>query len=173
MAWLNPCDSFIAFDKPKLLRLAQFYPQDFSLIELMILNDQLETYIIDMRYSSEFSKLKGISDLAQKMVETKRRIVYPLVYFLVTLALVLPVATATVERAISAMNIVKNRLRNRMRDLWMNDHLLVYIEKDIFDIIDNETIMQHFQNMKTRREDSCNMCSIAMLSINMTFFLYL
>ena len=33
----------------------------------------------------------------------------------------------------------------------MNDHLLVYIEKDIFDIIDNETIMQHFQNMKTHR----------------------
>ena len=38
-----------------------------------------------------------------------------------------------------------------MRDQWMNDHLLMYIEKDIFDIIDNETIMQHFPNMKTRR----------------------
>ena len=38
---LNPCDSFIAFDKQKLLQLAQFYPQDFSLIELMNLNDQL------------------------------------------------------------------------------------------------------------------------------------
>ena len=148
---LNPCDSFIAFDKQKLLRLAQFYPQDFSPIELMILNYQLETYIIDMRSSSEFSELKGISDLAQKMVETKRHIVYPLVYLLVTLALVLPVATAIVEKTFSAMNIVKNRLRNRMRDQWMNDHLLVYIEKDIFDIIDNETIMQHFQNIKTHR----------------------
>ena len=151
MACLNPCDSFIAFEKQKLLRLAQFYPQDFSPIELMILNDQLETYIIDMRSSSEFSELKGISDLAQKMVETKRHIVYPLVYLLVTLALVLPVATATVERTFSAINIMKNRLRNRMGDQWMNDHLLVYIEKDIFDTINNETIMQHFQNMKTCR----------------------
>ena len=53
----------------------------------MILNVQLETYIIDMRSSSEFSELKGISDLAQKMVETKRHIVYPLVYLFVTLAL--------------------------------------------------------------------------------------
>ena len=88
----------------------------------MILNDQLETYIIDMRSSSEFSELKGISDLAQKMAETKRHIVYPLVYLLVTLALVLPVATATVERTFSAMNIVKNRLRNRIGDQWMNDH---------------------------------------------------
>ena len=79
MTCLNPCDSFIAFDKQKLLRLAQFYPQDFSPIELMILNDQLETYTIDMRSSSQFYELKGISDLAQKMVETKRHIVYPLV----------------------------------------------------------------------------------------------
>ena len=151
VACLNSCDSFIALDKQKLLRLAQFYPQDFSPIELMILNDQLETYIIDMRSRSEFSELKGISDFAQKMVETKRRIVYSFVYLLVTLALVIPVATAIVEKTFSAMNIVKNRLRNQMGDQWMNDHLLVYIEKDIFDTIDNETIMQHFQNMKTRR----------------------
>ena len=38
VACLNPCDSFISFDKKKLLRLAQFYPQDFSPIELMILD---------------------------------------------------------------------------------------------------------------------------------------
>ena len=107
----------------------------------MVLSDQLETYIIDMRYSSEFSDLKGIGDLAQKMVETKKHIMYPLVYFLVTLTLILPVATTNVERTFSVMNIVKNRLRNGMKDQWMNDQLLVYVEKDIFDIIDNETIM--------------------------------
>uniref|UniRef100_A0A2N9F8G4 TTF-type domain-containing protein n=1 Tax=Fagus sylvatica TaxID=28930 RepID=A0A2N9F8G4_FAGSY len=99
----------------------------------------------------EFSKLEGICDLAQKMVETKKNVVYPLVYLLVTLALTLPVATATVERAFSAMKIVKNRLRSRMSDQWMNDSLIVYIEKDIFHSIDNEAIMQRFQNMKTRR----------------------
>ena len=33
----------------------------------------------------------------------------------------------------------------------MNDCLVVYIEKDIVCSIDNETIMQQFQNMKTRR----------------------
>ena len=31
----------------------------------------------------------------------------------------------------------------------MNDGLIVYIEKDIACSIDNETIMQRFQNMKT------------------------
>ena len=33
----------------------------------------------------------------------------------------------------------------------MNDCLVVYIEKDVICSIDNETIMQRFQNMKIRR----------------------
>ena len=85
------------------------------------------------------------------MVETGRDRVYTLVYKLMTLALILPVATATVERAFSAMKIVKSRLRNRMSDQWMNDSLIVYIEKDIFNIIPNEVIMHHFQDMKSCR----------------------
>jgi hypothetical protein len=39
------------------------------------------------------------------------------------------------------MNIVKNRLRNRIGDQWMNDYLITYIEKDIFKTISNEEIM--------------------------------
>ena len=44
-----------------------------------------------------------------------------------------------------------NELHNRMRDQWMNDCLVVYTEKDVVCSIDNETIMQRFQNMKSRR----------------------
>ncbi|XP_062080273.1 uncharacterized protein LOC133785028 [Humulus lupulus] len=151
LASLCPGDSFVAFDKKKLVRFAEYYPKDFSTFELMILDDQLETYIIDVRTTEKFLGLKSIGDLAQKMVETKKDIVYPLVYRLITLALILPVVTAMVERVFSSMNILKNRLRNRMGDQWMNDCLLVYIEKDIFNSLDNEVIMQRFQNMKTRR----------------------
>ena len=67
------------------------------------------------------------------------------------LVLTIPVATAIVERSFSAMKYIKNELRNRMRDQWMNDCLVVYIEEDVACSIDNETIMQRFQNMKTRR----------------------
>ena len=151
MACLNPNDSFLAFDKNKLIQFAKYYPEDFSDIELIVLDDQLQTYIIDVRVSKQFLGLKNIGDLAQKMVETKKNGVYPLVYRLITLALILPVVTATVERVFSAMNVIKNRLRNRMGDQWMNDNLLVYIEKDIFNSLDNEVIMQRFQGMKTRR----------------------
>ena len=84
------------------------------------------------------------------MVETRRHIVYPLVYLLLKLAMILPVATTTMERAFCAMKIVKNRLCNRMGDAWMNDCLVTYIEKDVFNKIDNELIIQQFQNMKSR-----------------------
>ena len=67
------------------------------------------------------------------------------------LALTLPVVTAIVERSFSVMKYIKNELRNRMGDQWMNDCLIVYIEKDVACSIDNEIIMQLFQNIKTRR----------------------
>ena len=66
------------------------------------------------------------------MVEMKKDVSYPLVYSLVTLTLILLVVTATVERVFSAMNIIKIWLRNRMRDQWMYDCLVTYIEKCVY-----------------------------------------
>jgi hypothetical protein len=41
------------------------------------------------------------------------------------------VATATAEKAFSAMTIIKNRMRNCMRDDWLNNCLVTYIEIEI------------------------------------------
>ncbi|KAK3219008.1 hypothetical protein Dsin_012978 [Dipteronia sinensis] len=54
-ACLSPMDQFYAFDKHILIRLAQFYPRDYSHTKLLALEDQLENYIADMRSSIEFS----------------------------------------------------------------------------------------------------------------------
>ena len=104
-----------------------------------------------MRNNDLFLELQEVSELAEKLVNTRKHETYPLVYLLVKLALTLPVATAIVKRSFSAMKYIKNELRNRIEDQWMNDYLVVYIEKDVAYNIDNETIMQRFQNMKTRR----------------------
>ena len=104
-----------------------------------------------MRSNNFFLELQEVSELAEKLVSTRKHETYPLVYLLVKLALTLPVATATIERNFSAMKYIKNELRNRMGDQWMNDCLIVYIEKDVACSIVNETIMQRFQNIKTRR----------------------
>ncbi|KAI5324198.1 hypothetical protein L3X38_033271 [Prunus dulcis] len=135
----------------ELLRFAEFYPQDFTPRDLLALEDQLGIYIHHMRTMSDFSQLKGIGSLARKMMEKGLQRTFNYVYLLLTLAITLPVATAYVEKAFSAMNIVKGQLRNRMRDQWLSDSLLVYIEKDVFICIDNDSIMQRFQSMKTHR----------------------
>ena len=103
-----------------------------------------------MHSNDEFLELKGIGDLARKMVETNKDVIYLLVYLLVKLVLTIPVAIATVERSFSAMTYIKNELRNQMGDL--NNCFTVYIDKDITYRIDNESIMQRFQNMKPRRK---------------------
>ena len=69
---LSPNDSLAAFDKDNLACLAQFYPKEFSPIKLTVLKTQFQTYIIDMHYNSGFTKLKGIGDLAKRMVENKK-----------------------------------------------------------------------------------------------------
>ena len=151
MACLNPSDSFSAFDKKKLIQFAEFYPSDFSALQLLLLDNQLENYIMDVRDHPDFSELKSISDLSQRMIETKKAVVYPLVYYLLKLSLILPVATATVERSFSAMKIIKSTLRNRMGDEWMNDCLVTYVEREMFETISTENIIKQFQKMKSRR----------------------
>ncbi|KAM3695736.1 hypothetical protein ACJW31_07G155700 [Castanea mollissima] len=120
-------------------------------IPILNMDEIFVNFIFDMRNNDLFLELQGVSELAEKLVSTWKHETYPLVYLLVKLTLTLLVATATVERSFSAMKYIKNELRNRMGDQWMNDCLIVYIEKDIVCSIDNETIMQRFQNMKNRR----------------------
>ena len=147
MACLDPSDSFSVYDKSKLLQFAEFYRYDFPPLELMALGCQLDNYILDVSSNIQFSEVVGLTRLAKKMVQLKKHVVYPLVYLLVKLALLLPVATATVERVFSAMKIIKTSLRNRLGDEFMNDCLVAYIERDLFATVDNEDVIQCFQNM--------------------------
>ncbi|CAK8576821.1 unnamed protein product [Lathyrus sativus] len=151
MSCFNPTNLFSSFDKEKLVKFGKFYPWEFYQTSLLLLDNQLETYIPDMRSSIEFASLNGIGDLSKKLVETRRHVVYLLVHQLLKLAVIFPVSTATIKQSFSAMKIVKTRLRNRMGDEWMNGCLVTYIESDVLKYIDNEQIIQRFQNMKSRK----------------------
>ena len=104
------------------------------------------------------------------MVEMKKNVSYPLVYSLMTLALILLVATATVEKAFSVMNIIKNWLHNQIGDQWMNDCLVTYIEKDIFKTIKCEEIIQRFQNMKNRWRQLSKISKVWKNKLKFTFY---
>ena len=149
-ACLDPRDSFSNFDVNKLARLTDIYLDDFSFDDRKRIRDQLETLIIHVRRVEAFRACYDLASLAMKMVELKRHEIFPLVYRLIELALLLPVATASVERAFSAMKIIKTELRNKMSDGWLNDLMVVYIEREIFKGIDLESIKKAFQKKKDR-----------------------
>jgi hypothetical protein len=60
------------------------------------------------------------------------------------LVLILPVVTASVERAFSAMNFFKHKLRNKMGDGLLDYCLVTFIERDVFFKVDEEDIMNTF-----------------------------
>ena len=77
--------------------------------------------------------------------------IVPLVYRLIELALVLPVATALVERAFSVMSIIKTEFRNKMGDDWLNYKMMCYIEEDVFASFADDDILYRFQAYRDRR----------------------
>lgn len=127
---LDPRDSFSKFDVDKLARLTEIYCDDFSNSDKDDIKGELEGFIIHVTRIEEFRTCHDLASLAAKMVELERRIVFPLVYRLIELVLLLPMATTSVERAFSAMKIIKTELRNKMSDGWLNALMVCYIERE-------------------------------------------
>ena len=62
MVCLNPSNSFVAFDKDKLIRLAKFYLSDFLGTDILAFDSQLQNYIFDMCRNDFFLELQGVSE---------------------------------------------------------------------------------------------------------------
>ena len=128
MSCLDPSNSFSKFDVQKLVRLAEIYTADFTIADCLLLRNQLQTFILNVRRSDEFCECRDLAKVAQKMVETGKNKTFAFVYRLIELTLILPVATASVERIFSAMKIIKTDLRNKVSDEWLNDLMVCYTE---------------------------------------------
>ena len=98
MLALNPLNSFASYDALKVMKLAESYPQDISSMDLVRLEFQLATFIDDMRQDDRFRNASNIGELSIMLVATKKHVLYDLVYLLIKLILILPVAATSVER---------------------------------------------------------------------------
>ena len=96
--------------------LAKFYPKDFSTIDLIAFKLQLNVYIANLLFRKKNLGWKGIGELTRTTIKIKKDKVYALVYLLVTLAIILLVGIAIVERIFLIMNFMKNRLQNQIND---------------------------------------------------------
>ncbi|KAG5577299.1 hypothetical protein H5410_057433 [Solanum commersonii] len=98
IACLNPINSFSSFDIRKVMRMDELYPDDFDESNMSILENQLASYIVDVRDVDErFTDLNGLCDLSKRLVQTKKHSNYPLVFCLVKLALLLPACHASLK----------------------------------------------------------------------------
>jgi hypothetical protein len=79
------------------------------------------------------------------MALLERHIVFPLVYCLIKLALLLLVVSAAVERAFLAMKIVKIEFCNMMTDGCLNDLTICYIEREIVNRLDIQKVKKAFK----------------------------
>lgn len=154
IASFNPENSFEAFNIESLMELAKSYPEDFDPTQLKDLRRDLPIYIDNVRADVRFAKLNSISEVGRLMVGTKKHLRFPLVYRLLKLVLVLPIATASVERCFSAMKIVKTILRNRIGDEFMNDCIICFVEQGFLLTIPIHDVIVRFHTMDghSRRE---------------------
>ncbi|XP_030923461.1 zinc finger MYM-type protein 1-like [Quercus lobata] len=156
---LEPREALKSFRISDLCLLVKnFYPQDFTDYDKQVLEKELYHFEHNVLQDPEFKKLKSLSELSQWLVRTGNSEHYKLVYRMVILVLTLPVSTATTERAFSAMKLVKTELRNKMEDDFLNDSLMLYIEKDIASTFSLDSIeldpMVPFRLCETVRDES-------------------
>jgi hypothetical protein len=151
MACFNLRNSFSNFDVDKFVRPAEIYAEDFDIGELTVLPNQLRQFVNCARKTLDFLGCTELGKVTELMVKNNMHTSYKLVYHLIELTLILLMATVSVERIFSAMSIIKTDLRNKMGDVWLNDLMICYNEKEIFRKIDNEKIKKQFQEMKKRR----------------------
>jgi len=82
-----------------------------------------------------------LSDLSVKMVRTGKNSMYPLVYLLLKLALVLPGTAAIAKTASSTMKFIDSTMMKEPCNQWTSDCLLVFLEHDIFENIINDDVI--------------------------------
>ncbi|KAJ9542777.1 hypothetical protein OSB04_029283 [Centaurea solstitialis] len=102
--------------------------------------------------------------------ETSSISIGPLVYRLLKLALVLPIATATVERCFSAMKLVKSALRNRICDNFLNVCVICAVEKEVLAKVTNQDVMTRFRMIRPVEINLCNYLILIIILIYCNFY---
>lgn len=126
-------------------KLIIFYPEPFTNQENLI-----SAAIRAWHASSYFQNVSPISYLYKALATTEKWKVHYLVDRLIRLVLTLPVLTATIERAFSAMKIVKTRMQNKMKNDFLAFYLVVYIHMIIAEKISAYSLSDDLYLLKER-----------------------
>jgi hypothetical protein len=92
-----------------------------------------------------------ISELCRGLAETNKSQHYHLIDRLIRLVLTLPVFTTTIDRTISAKKHVKTVLLNKIKEEFLADSMMIYIERELVEDIDSDSIIDEFYSTKHQR----------------------
>jgi hypothetical protein len=93
-ACLDLRENFARFDVEKIARITEIYDQDFSIRDRDNVREELETFLVHVSRVDDFKSYHDLGSLATPMIANKKHILFPLVYRIIELALILPVATS-------------------------------------------------------------------------------
>ncbi|XP_074592442.1 uncharacterized protein LOC141848299 [Curcuma longa] len=98
MATLVPRNEFRSFNAGEICKMVEkYYPEDFSLQDRYMLENQLNHVVLDISQDAELRKIGTITELYRCLVETSRHTAYNLVDRLLRLLVTLPVSTTSAE----------------------------------------------------------------------------
>ena len=91
-----------------------------------------------------------IYKLCRGLTKTNKTQPYHLIDRLIRLVLTLPVSTATTEQIFSTMKHVKTILLNKMKEEFLADSMMIYIERELVEDIDSNSIIDEFYSTKSK-----------------------
>jgi len=115
------------------------------------LRSQLENYHIDVIHHKSFQNMSTISELCRELAETNKSQHYHLIDRLIRVVLTLHVSTTTIERVFSAMKHVKTVFRNKIKEKFLADSMMIFIEREFVEDINSDSIIDKFYYTKHRR----------------------
>ena len=94
---------------------------------------------------------KLLTHMTEGLVRRDMHLNLPVMYKLLMRIAVIPVGSAGAERAFYAMKIIKNRLRSKMNNEYLNNHMLIYNNKVIADNNKALKIVEKWYNINPAR----------------------
>ena len=91
------------------------------------------------------------AELCQKLAETRKSYIYPLIDRLIRLVLTLPMTMTTTKWAFSSTKIIKTTLQNKIKDDFLADYMIIYNEKEIAAKFASDMIIDNIYSMKHHR----------------------
>jgi hypothetical protein len=151
---LIPKSGFTSFQPSEICKLVEkYYSTNFNQQERIGLEYQLNHFVVEASRSDDLKRIATSAEFCQCLIDTGRHRVFHLVDRFLQLILTLPVSASSVERAFSALRIIKTRLRNKMEDDFLSNNTIVHIEGELLKDYNYEDIIADFNDVKDRKVD--------------------